>query len=191
MEVSLRELNTSQKVMLKIAKRRPAQEGSRGLAEAFWGVFSRGFQGEEKASLGVPCGPSREERGEGGLGEWGGSPMLAKGWTIDVHAPMLSTYGERPIKPMAGPKPPSSQERPTCNPGLDNEISIPGYVGPYGFYPPTGVCVVMVPFPPLKACLGGWYHVPFGLCRHMTYTLSFGTVSISVGVYRALPYQPR
>ncbi|MQL99298.1 hypothetical protein Taro_032026 [Colocasia esculenta] len=82
------------------------------------------------------------------LGEWGGSPMLAKGWTIDVHAPMLSTHGGRPIKPMAGPKPPSSQERPICNPGLDNEISIPGYVGPYGFYPPTGVCVVMVPFSP-------------------------------------------
>ncbi|MQL71078.1 hypothetical protein Taro_003371 [Colocasia esculenta] len=137
------------------------------------------------AVLTVLSGPLRD------LGVWGGSPMLARGWTIDVHAPMLSTYGERPIKPMAGPKPPSSQERPTCNPGLDNEISIPEYVGPYGFYPPTGVCVVMVPSLPLKACLGGWRYVPFGLCHHLAYTLSFGTVSISVGVYRALPYQPR
>ncbi|MQM05837.1 hypothetical protein Taro_038652 [Colocasia esculenta] len=135
--------------------------------------------------LTVLSGPLRD------LGVWGKSPMLAKGWTIDVHAPMLSTYGERPIKLMAGPKPPSSQEWPICNPGLDNEISMPGYVGPCGFYPPTGVCVVMVSFLPLKACLGGWRYVPFGLCHHLTYTLPFGTASVSVGVYCALPYQPR
>ncbi|MQL93624.1 hypothetical protein Taro_026272 [Colocasia esculenta] len=144
----------------------------------------------------------REERSEGAvltifssplkdLGVWGGSPMLAKGWTIDVHAPMLSTYGERLIKPMAGPKPPLSQEWPICDLELDNEISMPGYAGPHKLCLLTGTCAVIASFPPLKACLGDWRYVPFGLRRDLAYTLPFGAVSVMVGVYHALPYRPR
>ncbi|MQM23462.1 hypothetical protein Taro_056525 [Colocasia esculenta] len=122
---------------------------------------------------------------------WGGSPMLAKGWTIDVQAPTLNTYGERPIKPMDGPKPSLSHERPIWNPGLDNEISMPGYMGPDKLCLSTGTCAVIASFPPLKACLGDWRYVPFGLRRDLAYTIPFGAVSVMVGVYRTLPYRPR